>query len=123
MIKNILLIAAGGSAGSVLRYLVQKFIGNLYTYSFPWGTLIVNISGCFLIGILWGMVSRGVSMSEEFRLLMMTGFCGGFTTFSAFTMESIALIKEQKLILFFLYIIICVALGLCATFAGMKMIK
>ena len=123
MIKSILLVALGGSAGSVLRYLSQKFIGNLYVHPFPWGTLVVNISGCFLIGILWGVVSKNSSMSEELRLLLMTGFCGGFTTFSAFTLESITLIKEQRLLLFFLYIVISVAIGLLATFAGMKLIK
>ncbi|MBS1577958.1 MAG: fluoride efflux transporter CrcB [Bacteroidetes bacterium] len=123
MIKNILLVALGGSAGSVLRYLSQKFIGNLYIHPFPWGTLIVNITGCFLIGILWAVISRSISMSDEFRLLLMTGFCGGFTTFSAFTLESITLIKEQRLFLFSLYIITSVIVGLLATFAGMKLIK
>lgn len=123
MIKSILLVALGGGAGSVLRYLSQKFIGNLYVHPFPWGTLFVNILGCFLIGVLWSIVSKNSSMSEELRWLLMTGFCGGFTTFSAFTLESIILIKEQRLLLFFLYILVSVAVGLLATFAGMKLIK
>ncbi|MES1223766.1 MAG: fluoride efflux transporter CrcB, partial [Bacteroidota bacterium] len=106
MMKGILLVALGGSAGSVLRYLSQKFIGNLYVHPFPWGTLVVNITGCFLIGVLWSIVSRNISMNEDLKLLLMTGFCGGFTTFSAFTLESIALIKQERLLLFFLYDII-----------------
>lgn len=123
MMKGILLVALGGSAGSVLRYLSQKFIGNLYVHPFPWGTLVVNITGCFLIGVLWSIVSRNISMNEDLKLLLMTGFCGGFTTFSAFTLESITLIKQERLLLFFLYVIISVGAGLLATFAGMKLIK
>jgi CrcB protein len=123
MIKSILLVALGGSAGSVLRYLSQKFIGNLYVHPFPWGTLVVNIVGCFLIGVLWSIVSKNSSTADELRWLLMTGFCGGFTTFSAFTLESMTLIKEQRLLLFFLYILASVAFGLVATFAGMKLIK
>lgn len=123
MIKNILLVALGGSAGSILRYLSQKLIGNLYVHPFPWGTLFVNITGCFLIGVLWAVASKNLPMSDELRLLLMTGFCGGFTTFSAFTLESIILIKEQRLLVFFLYIIISVVTGLLATLAGMKLIN
>jgi fluoride exporter len=123
MIKSILFVGLGGSAGSILRFLCQKWIYNIHPDPFPWGTFLVNISGCFLIGLFWGLATRTDSPNDDFRLLLMTGFCGGFTTFSAFTLESIALLKEQRFSFFFLYIAGSVAAGLLATFAGMRLIK
>ena len=123
MIKNFLIVGVGGAVGSMLRYAVQKFFQAQTTAAFPTGTLLVNIAGCFLIGILWSLVSRSLTWNEEMKLLLMTGFCGGFTTFSAFTFESIGLLKEQRLGLFFTYITASVVIGLLATFAGMRLIK
>ena len=123
MIKNLLIVGLGGAAGSMLRYAVQKLCNVHGAGAFPTGTLIVNITGCFLIGILWGIVSRSVSWNEEMKLLLMTGFCGGFTTFSAFTLEGIGLLKESKTALFFIYLTASVAGGLLATFIGIRIAK
>jgi fluoride exporter len=129
MIKNILLVGLGGGLGSIMRYLCQRFMQQYYPHVFPWGTFIVNITGCLLIGIFWAMSFKSidnnnpVAIAMEWKLFLMTGLCGGFTTFSAFTLESIGLIKEQKPGLFFLYTIGSVTLGLLATYAGMKIIK
>ena len=123
MIKNFLIIGLGGGAGSMLRYAVQKFFQGQSAVAFPTGTLLVNISGCLLIGILWGMVSRSLSWNEEMKLLLMTGFCGGFTTFSAFTLEGIGLLKENKTALFFIYLTASVIGGLLATFIGIRIVK
>lgn len=123
MIKNILLVGLGGSIGSIGRYLCQKWFTANYLHSFPWGTFAVNILGCFLIGIFWGISFRTFDSNESWKLLLMTGLCGGFTTFSAFTLEGIGLIKEQKLALFFSYVAASVLLGLAATYAGMKLTR
>lgn len=116
MMQSLLLVGIGGAAGSILRFLCQRW-GNL---SFPYGTLGVNLVGCFLIGIFWGMVVKN-SIDDNLRLLLMTGFCGGFTTFSAFTQESIQLLQQQRLLYFFVYVGLSITAGLLATFAGYKL--
>ena len=123
MIKNILLVALGGSIGSIGRYLCQKWFTDNYIHSFPWGTFTVNVLGCFLIGIFWGISFKSFDSNESWKLLLMTGLCGGFTTFSAFTLEGIGLIKEQKMALFFSYVAASVLLGLAATYAGMRLTR
>lgn len=123
MIKNILLIGLGGSLGSICRYLCQRWISVYYPHQFPWGTFGVNIAGCFLIGVFWGMSFKTFDNNESWKLFLMTGLCGGFTTFSAFTLEGIGLIKEQRLFLFFSYVAGSVLLGLLATWFGMKLTR
>lgn len=123
MIKNILLVGLGGGAGSILRYLCQRWFAEVYSHSFPWGTFAVNITGCFLIGIFWGMTFKTFDTNEHWKLFLMTGICGGFTTFSAFTTESIGLVREQKIALFFLYVAGSVLVGLAFTLLGMKLTR
>ena len=123
MIKNILLVGLGGGIGSIARYLCQKWAYAIYPHHFPWGTFVVNIVGCFLIGIFWGMSFKSFNLNEDWKLFLMVGLCGGFTTFSAFTLEGIGLIREQRILLFFSYIVLSVILGLVATYAGMKIIR
>jgi CrcB protein len=123
MIKNFLIIGLGGAVGSMLRYAVQKIFQAQSAIAFPTGTLLVNIAGCFIIGILWSMVSRTLTWNEEMKLLLMTGFCGGFTTFSAFTLEGIGLLKENKTALFLIYLTASVVGGLIATFIGIRIAK
>jgi fluoride exporter len=121
MIKNILLVGLGGGIGSIARYLFQRWMYVLYPQPFPLGTFGVNIIGCFLIGIFWGLSFKSFDGNESWKLFLMTGLCGGFTTFSAFTFESLGLLKEQKTGLFFAYLCGSVLLGLLATYAGMKL--
>lgn|SRR5687767_14934965 len=120
MIKNILLIGLGGGLGSIARYLCQKWFMDHHPHAYPWGTFAVNFTGCFLIGLFWGIAFKSFAENESWKLFLMTGICGGFTTFSAFTLEGIGLVKEQRLGLFFLYIGGSVLIGLLATYAGMK---
>jgi CrcB protein len=120
MIKNVLLVGLGGGLGSMARYLCQRWFIAFYPSSFPWGTFTVNMVGCLLIGIFWGLAFKSFAATETWKLFLMTGLCGGFTTFSAFTLESIGLLKEQKPLLFLLYVISSVLLGLMATYAGMR---
>lgn len=123
MIKSVLLVGLGGGIGSVTRYLCQKWTVYHYPHAFPWGTFVVNIAGCFLIGLFWGLTFKSFAANESWKLFLMTGLCGGFTTFSAFTLEGIGLIREQRLLLFFSYVAASVVLGLLATYAGMRITK
>ena len=111
---NFAVVALGGAAGSMLRYGIQKW-GNA---SFPLGTLAVNILGCFIAGCLWGISIKG--LDETTRLLLMAGFCGGFTTFSAFSVEGVQMLMAGRWILFSLYILGSVAGGVLAVFLGYK---
>jgi len=117
MIQQLVWVAAGGAAGSVIRFLCQRAFNN---FIFPYGTLAVNIAGCLLIGILWGLLFKN-HLTNAGRLLLMTGFCGGFTTFSSFTQESIQLITEQRWTTFLFYTGLSVTAGLLATFTGYKL--
>ena len=118
MIRNLLLVALGGAVGSVGRYLVSKWMEG----SFPWGTLTVNIVGCLLIGLLTGLVAKG-TLSPEMKLLLVTGFCGGFTTFSTFANESFSMMKAGDAVLAAIYIGLSVAIGILAVYIGMQISK
>ena len=115
MIRNFLLVALGGAGGSVLRYLLS----NINT-SFPWGTFAVNVLGSFLIGLLVGLMSKGV-LSPEMKLLLVTGFCGGFTTFSTFANESFSMMKAGDVLLTALYVGASVIIGILAVWGGMML--
>jgi len=123
IIKNILLVGLGGGLGSMARYVCQKWVADNYAPHFPWGTFAVNIAGCLVIGIFWGLAFKSFAVNESWKLFLMTGLCGGFTTFSAFTLEGIGLIREQRLALFFSYVAASVVFGLLATYIGMKIIR
>lgn len=123
MIKSLLMVGLGGGVGSMLRYLCQRWIYNFYPHPFPWGTLLVNIAGCFLIGVFYSMSERSNFLTPEWRLLLTTGFCGGFTTFSAFTLEGIDLLKENRTGLLLAYIAASVLVGLLATYTGIRLAK
>lgn len=114
MLKNILLVALGGAVGSVCRYLVSS----LSNTSFPWGTLAVNILGSLLIGVLVGFATKGI-LSDGMKLLLVTGFCGGFTTFSTFANESLSMMKASDTLLAALYVGISVVVGILAVKLGL----
>ena len=119
MMKNLLLVGVGGMIGSMLRYLA---IINVKNQPFPYGTLVVNVTGSFLIGILAGLVMKN-TISPELRLFAATGVCGGFTTFSALSAECLQLINEHKYGFALLYIFISFALGITAAFCGWMLTK
>src|SRR5438105_1243360 len=100
MMKNLLFVGLGGGLGSMLRYACQRWFLQHYSQPFPWGTFTVNIIGCLLIGIFWGISFRNFANMETWKLFLMTGICGGFTTFSAFTLESVDLLKEERMGIF-----------------------
>ena len=121
--KDILLVGLGGGLGSIARYISQRWVTSFFPGAFPLGTFAVNFIGCFLIGVLWGLAYKNVQYLPSWNLFLMAGFCGGFTTFSAFTLESIGLLKQEKLFLFFFYLAVSVIAGLFATYAGIKLTR
>lgn len=123
MIKNLIMVAIGGSAGSVLRYLCQRWVYQFYPHAFPWGTFLVNISGCFLIGIFYSISEKSNILTPEWRLLLTTGFCGGFTTFSAFAFENLTLFRGGDITYLILYTLASIVLGIAAVLGGITVIK
>jgi CrcB protein len=120
--KIILAIGAGSFIGGVFRYLLSLLVQAKTTTIFPLGTLTVNIIGCFFIGIVFGIFDKG-NMSHEWKLFLATGVIGGFTTFSAFSIETFALFREGYAGYAFLYIFASVLLGLAATYGAYLLIK
>jgi CrcB protein len=123
MLRNVLLIGIAGGFGSISRFLCQKYLYAWYPHPFPFGTFVVNILGCFLIGLIYGLSERGNLLSPEWRLVLATGFCGGYTTFSTFAYENIQLLKQGNFLYFFLYTLGSVSLGIIFTFIGMAILK
>ena len=123
MLKNLLVVGLGGGLGSIARFLCQKYIYEWYPHPFPFPTFIVNIVGCFLIGVFFGLAEKGNILSPEMRIFLITGICGGFTTFSSFANENVALLKSGDFLYFSLYVSLSVVLGIAATFAGIALLK
>lgn len=121
--KAILIIWLGGGIGSVCRYLVQLGASRMFNITFPVGTFVVNITGCFLIGLLYGLANRYALLTLEWRLFLITGLCGGYTTFSSFSYEGISLFKHGNYMYFILYVMASVVMGLFSTLAGTSIFK
>jgi CrcB protein len=116
------MIGVGGFIGSIGRYGLAQFIQNRFLAVFPYGTLTVNIIGCFMIGLLYALSER-TTLTPEWRLFLATGVCGGFTTFSAFSLETINLLRDGELFLSALYIVFSIGAGLLATYMGFVLFK
>ncbi len=119
MIKNLLLVGLGGSIGSMTRYAASFLIRSKL---FPYTTLSVNIIGSFIIGVVFAMSIKEAGLSNNWRLFLATGICGGFTTFSAFSLENMGLLQSGKIGMALTYIILSVVLGVTATFLGYQLI-
>ena len=115
MMKLALFVGIGGFFGSVSRYLVHHLFLKLIPNIAPSGTLVVNIVGCFLLGLLAHQTGK---MSKEYHLLLATGFCGGFTTFSTFSAENINYIINDNMSAAFIYMSLSLVLGLGASALG-----
>ncbi|WP_138431510.1 fluoride efflux transporter CrcB [Fodinibius saliphilus] len=122
MLQSILLVGLGGFFGSILRYLVSYYVNMNWSSQFPIGTLAVNLVGSFLIGIIIAASLNG-NMSQQTRLLLATGFCGGFTTFSSFSYEFFSLLQHEHTGYAFLYAAASFVLGLFFVWLGFSLIK
>jgi CrcB protein len=114
-----LVVAFGGAVGSVFRYLVGVWAVRLLGPAFPWGTLAINITGSFAIGLFLEMILRRFGGSTELRLLLMTGLCGGFTTFSSFSLDFVGLVERGATPMALVYLAASVILSIGATFLGL----
>lgn len=112
-------IGFGGFLGSVARYYTGRMAYNYLSASFPFGTLAVNTLGCFLIGMIYSLSMRSTAITPGWRMFLIIGFCGGFTTFSTFSYESIQLMRDNEYLYAALNILGSVALGLLAVLGGM----
>ena len=122
MLKDILLVGMGSFLGGVLRFLVSKGLAAVAVVAFPWGTFTVNIVGCLLIGFLSALPSSGTVISPATRLLLTTGFCGGFTTFSTFSLETAGLLQNGHTGTAAAYVICSVLACVGAVFGAQAMI-
>ena len=117
--RDLLFVFLGGGAGSILRYIVSRWLN---TSVFPWGPLAVNIIGCFLVSLFGTWIARQ-SLPTDLRLLMVVGLCGGFTTFSTFGNETMTMLRNGHLLLSFIYIFLSVAAGIAAAYIGAKLLE
>lgn len=118
MINNILIVGAGSCLGGMARYIVSRAIGAVCHTPFPWGTLTVNVAGCLIIGLIYGLIDRGISPGEGWRLFLTVGFCGGFTTFSTFMHENYLLFGGNHLLSVALYLGASVIAGFIMVYFG-----
>ena len=121
--KNYLIVFISSGIGGSMRYAVQMVMNLKSTGSFPIVTFMINIIGCFCIGIVYSLSEKATWLTPEWRLALATGFCGGFTTFSAFALENVTLLRTGNYTASALYIFLSIILGIATTFAGIFILK
>ena len=122
MIKSIFFVGIGGAIGSVMRYLLGVVSTHYFKGTFPIATFITNFLGCLIIGLLIGYFGKNNEINPQLKLLLITGFCGGFTTFSTFAAENVQLLENGNYGLLFANVAGSVVLGIGGVILGMKMI-
>ncbi|MBA3828470.1 MAG: fluoride efflux transporter CrcB [Taibaiella sp.] len=119
MLRNFLMVGLGGAAGSMARYGIGYGINRIIKTEFPFGIFTINLAGCLLIGILFGLAQRNTYLQDVGWSLLAVGFCGGFTTFSSFALDNISLAGKQHTGLAILYTLLSVVIGIALCRAGM----
>lgn len=123
MIRAMILVGIGGGLGSIFRYLTSVIVAKNFQTTFPFATFTVNIFGCLIIGILLGLFEQQQLSNPDLKFLFITGFCGGYTTFSAFASENINLFQSNNSLTAFLYIAISILVSLFAVWLGLTLTK
>lgn len=123
MLRSILIVGFGGFIGTVARFLISRYFQFNLTSVFPWGTFFINILGCLLIGLIYGLTEKGDFLSPEVRLFLTVGICGGFTTFSTFSNDAFLLLRQEEWIRFAFYTSFSFFLGLLAVYLGRIILK
>ena len=116
--KSLVLIFAGGGLGSVIRFLLSRWVTGLHQLNFPLGTLAVNVVACFVLGVVVGLADHKQLLSPDSRIFWTIGFCGGFSTFSTFSYETLVLFQQPAVASGLLYVVASVAMCLAATVLG-----
>jgi fluoride exporter len=123
MFKSILIVALGSGVGGALRFVLSKWIQESVATSFPVATMVINVMGCLLIGLFYGIFDRSSFLGSDIKLLLTVGLCGGFTTFSTFMNENFQLLRMENYFYSALYAAGSLFLGLLAVFVGYQLIK
>jgi CrcB protein len=119
----IMAVAVGGAIGSVARYLFGVGSGQLFGFNFPWGTLTINVTGSFLIGLFVGLFAAKWDLSQATRIFLTVGICGGYTTFSTFSLDAYYLIERGQTLASYAYMVASVALSLGALLAALRLVR
>ena len=122
MFRMMLLAGCGGFVGTALRYLVGRVMPHLTHSQFPWATLIVNLVGCFVIGLLFGAAERGGWLTPQWSAVLITGFCGGFTTFSTFADDMFLLTQGRQWLPLAAYVVMSLAVGFVLVWLGRSIV-
>lgn len=117
------MVALGSALGGVCRYLLSGVVTDKFPALFPWGTFVVNILGCLIIGLIYGMIDRGVNMGDAARLFLTVGFCGGFTTFSTFAHENYLLFGNGNALILAAYAALSLFFGILAAHLGHLLVR
>lgn len=121
MWKLVLLTGVGGFFGTIARFLINRLFLVIWKAPFPLATFTINIIGCFLFGLLCGVLNKNNVMPPEVNALLMVGFCGGFTTFSTFSFESFSLLQSGQAVISLAYMAVSVILGIVAVWFGLAL--
>lgn len=122
MIKQLFIAGFGGFVGTVFRFLISRYFHLNLPTDFPWGTFVINILGSFLIGLFYGLSEKENFMSPDLRLFLTVGVCGGFTTFSTFSNESLQLLQNKDFLNLSLYVGFSFFLGIAAVYVGRQLV-
>lgn len=123
MLRTILLVGSGGFIGSVARYFVSKLNLSVQFFGIPAGTLLVNVSGSLILGLLAGLTIRNIFLTQDWKLFLMVGICGGFTTFSTFTAENLQLVQNGQYSNALVYTLLSLILGFAGVYLGFVLSK
>ena len=123
MLKSILLVGIGSFFGGALRYAVSLIMKNITSQIFPWATLSVNLIGCFLLGLIFALFGKYDTVNSTLCLLLATGFCGGFTTFSTFANESLQMLQCGNILGFACYVLASLILGIALVALGYYLVR